>query len=100
MEYDETKLKLALEKILPDKIFAQRSGDGWVFCFRTEESIRHWIEIRFMEWLYICWLAEEKLTDEESRKYVDILWDNFTGVNGYESAFVHASWQQRAKALA
>lgn len=84
----ETELKLALAKMLPEKMKwkAYKSNDK-----QHDPSINwKWSHsgIRDTEWLHVCWLIEETLTTKEALEYYD-----------RQISSHHASWQQRAEAI-
>ena len=89
-------LKLALAKMLPEKIVLYHNPQ-----FPELATIR-WMkdgrELQETEWLHVCWLVEESLDPKQRQDFretlSDILYDNLR-----IGAAIHATWQQRAATL-
>ena len=111
MNYTDQQLKEALAKMLPEKIETVRCIERCYYgkgievvgtLFRWRDRLgRYYVEST--EWLYVCWLAEETLTENERiDKYCKYWWALFdtTGAKysgDYEWFYLaHATWQQRA----
>ena len=90
---NEQDLKLALVKILPEKIYTAKGLSGSLNCYwRKDGELQS--EIIDTELLHVCWLVEETIvgTDLWGRYLVEM---ETTPWN----ELVHATWQQRAAAL-
>lgn len=106
MNYTDAQLRLALAKMLPEKLI--------VVSLLMDPPIPtvKWIDgrgfpaekVKDTEWLHVCWLVENTLsrllpapphTSSEASRYIEILEDLY-GTKGC----VIATWQQRAIALA
>lgn len=85
MNYTDNQLKLALAKMLPDKLKLVPYG-------REDNLILSWIlqkssePVRDTELLHLCWLAEKTLSVKVQNLSLTVA--------------IHASWQQRVIALA
>jgi len=95
---NDDNLKLALAKMLPEKIII--AGGVNVPRWKAEQS--QW-RILDTEWLHVCWLVEQGLSirlpaiphqESERTRYVDLL-NEACGSKGC----CIATWQQRAQAL-
>lgn len=94
----DQSLKLALARMLPDKIKAVRhSGllDSFIRLSWKSTSPTWETEIRDSELLHVCWLVEQALTTEE-RVHLCLLLDP----DELYYQFCSSSWQSRAIALA
>ena len=86
-------LKLALAKMLPEKIFPRQHNRYNVSTGMHDptgfniEWIENHVPINDTEWLHVCWLVEETLSEFEGKAY-------WFAMNN-----LHATWQQRAAAL-
>ena len=92
MSDTDQQLQLALAKMLPEILRADfgTEGDDLHFEWLVEPRL---MRIRDAEWLHVCWLVEQTLSDDERKEYTPLLMTNWWGLT-------HASWQQRATALA
>ena len=93
MNYTDTQLKQALQKMLPECVYD--NGDLYIFDADFAGLGGH-RQVRDTELLHLCWLVEETLTASEVTIYTDALeyaetrwWSPF-----------NASWQQRVESLA
>lgn len=85
----EQELQLALTSMLSKKIYRMHS------------------QIKFTEWLYICYLVEQSLTDEEKKNYISVIFNlhlqggSLDGSDMVKNWFptICLSWQERAEAL-
>ena len=88
----EQDLKLALAKMLPEKIVLYHNPQ-----FPELATIR-WMkdgrELQETEWLHVCWLVEETMVGSDSwgRYLVEMATTPW-------NELIHATWQQRAAAL-
>lgn len=110
---NDDNLKLALAKMLPEKIQAKEEWvvvgwvaqdetereKQWVFRWVTPKETRgtqYWPAVLNTEWLHVCWLVEQTFDKDKEvvGRYISILQQQ-----DYEW-FYGFSWQQRATALA
>lgn len=103
MNEREQKLKLALARMLPEKICIQvESQPSW---FEVSSDGIRWSgrPVQDTEWLHVCWLIEEKHKDEDQKNYLaneETIVTALQKVTGGEYFLCyHATWQQRAEAL-
>lgn len=93
--YTDAQLQLALSKMLPETLHV------------TTKNVVEWLpnhgRVNETEWLHVCWLIEEELSDKEIDLYLFVL-DSVVDLGPFPSrisAFrYHSSWQQRVIALA
>jgi len=87
----DTELQLALVKMLPEKIGITDGSPYWIFKGDTCGC-----KVIETEWLHVCWLVEQTLTENEQPEYQEML-----GVQDSHSIYKtrSASWQHRAEAL-
>lgn len=82
------KLKQAVAKMLP----------GQVEILSTDDEYFYWSDdkVRITErgWLYVCWLAEQTLTDEECRQYNELLIELRPDLKGLKCRSLRWSWGQ------
>lgn len=105
MNYTDSKLQLALAKMLPGKLYAISNGIvSWSIDVRREHRYVH-----DTEWLHVCWLVEQTLKDtnesDEWSKYCILLNAIACRLHGCGNTrtcgyTIAASWQQRTIALA
>jgi hypothetical protein len=79
MTYTDTQLQLALAKMLPEKIFiVETENDSRYyrsieyFKWRDTNNSEYpddWFEVRETEWLHVCWLVEDGLSDTDIIEY-------------------------------
>jgi hypothetical protein len=99
------ELKLALAKMLPEKLWLNttRRSDGYCFCWtgKRESLTGYDEEIKETELLHVCWLVEEGLSSGEQFTYRQKLGHLVIEERkcGWTKAICHATWQQRAIAL-
>lgn len=95
----DLNLRLALAKMLPRVLLAHPNGHvNWL-----SNSGQEIYTVKDTEWLHVCWLVEQTLTLDQQSEYtrhlLEILFNDRT-----EDLITHwhwhASWQQRATALA
>lgn len=89
---EDQKLRLALAKMLPNRIGF--TGSHFYWCEVTPDASR----IQDTEWLHICWLVEQAFSVDEAREYHKQL--QVVGQHmPYNAWLWNCSWQQRAQAL-
>ena len=90
MNYTDNQLKVALAKMLPDKLELVPYGrdDNEILCWNLDVSSE---PVRNTELLHLCWLVEEAMT--YSREWVD-----YTNILAADA--ISATWQNRIIALA
>jgi hypothetical protein len=97
--YTDTQLKQALAKMLPEKL---EHGTGGGLCWKDEDMMGgHYV--LDTELLHICWLVEGTLIPAESSEMVCEVSRMHIGNRSlytFNSALLHATWQQRTIALA
>jgi len=86
--YTNTQLRIALAKMLPEKVTFDPDCDE-LFWDKQSNTV-----VRNTELLHLCWLAEETLDQEEQIIYIVNLDEMFTSW-----VATHATWQQRVQAL-
>jgi len=97
-EHTDEQLKLALAKMLPEILMHDNIFNR--IHFHEGEYVK-WPKVQDTEWLHVCWLVEETLLVIEKASYINELWECCKiQPTGYEWLFTHATWQQRAIALA
>lgn len=72
-EHNEQKLKLALAGMLPDVIVYDALFER--FHWKGKVETFGWPEIRDTEWLHVCHLVEQTLSEEDLDKYITACWD-------------------------
>ena len=98
---NDDKLKQALAKMLPTKIYTRRSLSGWRHYWDGDNA-----EVQDTELLHLCWLAESDLGPDLKKKYASDLFDLAlaarAGLDELDGWYlhIHATWQQRVTALA
>jgi hypothetical protein len=95
MTDEELKSKLAI--MLPEEIEIVIPEDPMWFLWRKKK-----VEILDEAWLHVCWLVEQTLSPEQSSQMVCEVSKAHMGTGSlytFNSALLHASWQQRAEAL-
>lgn len=90
-EHDEAKLKLALAGMLPKKIIVNPAG---LFGFFWNDKTSAILDT---EWLHVCHLVEQTLSEEERLSYLDELGECYGGRYVFE--WVNSPWPLRAHAL-
>lgn len=98
MTYTDKQLKQALAKMLPKKVFWR---DNMVLSASPHDGR---LDYRDTELLHLCWLVEETLAPNQISDCVCTV-SQIHSKNGnkyvtFNSALLHASWQQRTIALA
>ncbi len=88
----EQELKEGLAKLLPDLIYVSEPSNRLCWKVSSDETLsRRFLDER--DWLHVCWLIEQKMTEEQYTKFeVELelmFFDNM----------LSASWQQRAEAI-
>ena len=117
MNYTDEQLKKSLAKMLPEEIsylevIAYESGKAvcllqWGAKWNDERNFM----VQNTEFLHLCWLVEETLSNIEKQKYGELLQDSMNEtVVGYVPDYhrnlrglanvAHATWKQRVIALA
>lgn len=96
---NDLELKLGLAKLLPDRIWQRNEV--------TKESVKHfpdrffWKDTQLLvkdtEWLHICHVIEQNLTNHQHYKFCKALIMGFPETLISEE-WISASWQQRAAA--
>ena len=85
----DTELKLALAKMLPEKIESWNCGTcGYVF--RWNDAANE--VVLDTELLHVCWLAEQTIDLKDKWRWLSL-------IDGDYAEKSHATWQQRATAL-
>lgn len=102
MTPDEQKLKLALAKMLPDKI-------QWVTHENNKLDYAKWrnagaiADIKETEWLHVCHLIEKSLNESPylifEQKLEKLVRDVFESEHHRDFTTTSATWQLRATAL-
>lgn len=94
MKYTEEQLKQALAKMLPESVFFNESSGNlnWINATRACGTT-----VLDTELLHLCWLVEEKLTQNECNVYDREITHSCDNKLGWK---FHATWQQRTIALA
>ena len=106
----DQELQMALAKMLPkNTLMSYELGNYSRMGFHWNGQYDHnhlYPVVKDTEWLHICWMVEETLTLSECGKYNQALADivielrlSFKEV-GPKVWMFHATWQQRAIALA
>jgi len=114
--YTDTQLKQTLAKMLPANKVEKRFGyfywlNSGGYFDNPEEGTGQYPdrEVLDTELLHLCWLVEETLFNEPRREYINELVNNHplryhpasaSDTNMAVYFQVHATWQQRVKALA
>ena len=102
----DTQLKIALAKMLPEKIELTGETICWLKPWTLSYLHRR---VRDTELLHVCWLIEDGLAYEDKAEFARQLYrqDGFFSCvdcedNDFSEIFKysHATWQQRATALA
>lgn len=104
------QLQLALAKIAPNILREMYGTEGENLHFEWQIPERRTRVIQDTEWLHVCWLVEQGLSDTEHEVHRVALWslveesDGLERVTQYERAnnrsYCSTSWQQRALTLA
>lgn len=95
----DTELKLALAKLLPEKIVVVSATDeGGYFRWKSAAANPHVNFIEETEWLHICWLIEQTF-GESYMDYIQHLVKLVLPIQGAYYKALNASWQQRAEAI-
>lgn len=93
----DQQLQLALAKMLPETLIpAVTAGKFWWNGNQRQRIVG--CEIINTEWLHVCWLVEQTLSDEQRDVYIISLMTDVDGTR-YMNRGVSATWQQRALAL-
>lgn len=96
---NEHKLKIALARMLPDKIFIKDDGGGQFSLYwhggRQHTIHSWWDKISDTELLHICWLVEQTLSGDE---YTHFLLHLHKMTNSVRTT--SATFEKRAQALA
>lgn len=98
----DLQLQIELAKLLPEKINIFKESKQY-----GHEGSINWkhtgLEVHEEEWLHVCWLIEQGMDDGEAVQYVAVLHglSNEFGKRHYPVGWpnIHASWQQRARAI-
>ena len=105
MNYTDIQLKLALEKMLPEKIvfrqFTEDFGYNSSLYWKNKNQFEH--EVLDTELLHLCWLVETALTPKEQDNYIELLapfCKEYSSNTEEGWLLVHHTWQQRVIALA
>jgi len=106
---NEQQLKLALAKMLPEKICLGQGaavGETLFYWHNSETEYRGpeqdevLPQIRDTELLHVCWLVEETLDKDQARDYTYLI-SNFDEAKVAADWYPwHTPWQRRAEALA
>lgn len=109
MSDHEQKLQLALAKLIPEVISISEESVTFPYrrFFWTDHVPRSDQRVTQNEWLHICWLIEQGMTDEEWMNYKPVLQDAAGSITKDLMGFVNhntkrtwsASWPQRAEAI-
>jgi len=94
MNYTDNQLKVALAKMLPDKLqlVPYGRGDNLILCWDTGRPVFQ------TELMHLCWLVEEELKEKEQSDYIHKLYQ--MQLAKWKIHFdCHATWKQRVKAL-
>lgn len=108
IDYTDQQLQLALSKMLPEKLIFDNEyttyGNPtprvrWLYD-STKHLERSDLSVYDTEWLHVCWLVEETLTDAEMYNHIEHLYqiNNKPKYDFHNDC--HTTWQQRAIALA
>lgn len=114
MNYTDQQLQLALAKMLPDMLAIEpvtlTNGESYVrWCYNSllnHPSRRLSLKVLDTEWLHVCWLVEETILASQQYAYMEKLasiageCDCFETDASHAFRVGHATWQQRAIALA
>ena len=107
MNYTDEKLKKMIAKMLPDvisyrEVTAYESGK--IVCllqWGAEWDYEDGCTVRETEFLHLCWLVEENLTEKEYYFYADVVCDlSLEIVTKRRWFWLAMPWQQRVEALA
>ena len=103
MTHTNTQLKRALAKMLPNLVAVNPSKPfTWYWKNKTDTCD---YKVLDTELLYLCWLVEETLTNNECRVYSEELVRICVNPKLFQidctagGWFFHATWQQRVIAL-
>ena len=102
----DAQLKIALSKMLPEKLAFDDSFSikdceprlRWLYDSSTH-AYRRDLGVIDTELLHVCWLIEETLSDGEWNDYGSYI-DSQVHSVFCDRHRIHATWQQRATALA
>ena len=98
----EQKLKLALARMLPDKLticFDATTTLSFAWVVRENHNVQNLSIVRDTEWLHICWLVEQTFDEEQFCDFHTYLWDQADNYEQRCRGSVSASWQLRAQAI-
>jgi hypothetical protein len=108
----DQQLQLALARMLPEMLMVDlepidESAQSSQVCgikWRSGNSYCDYVDVRETEWLHVCWLVEQGADRQNfalayQQELERIAAHNRTDKRGRWAVY-HASWQQRATALA
>lgn len=107
--HNDQSLKLALAKMLPDKIGQTHgaSKDETILVWFNNDVEYHGKEdeqilaqVLDTELLHLCWLVEQTLNNKQDSEFVSFLAADVSDGSWSTSKAAHASWQRRVATLA